>query len=1758
MMRNAIHHRVVMVMMALLLMTMSVAQAVTIASADPADPVLFQDNFDDAGSDSWTPVSGAWNKESGSAGVLFSEDFESGNADRWTNNSGNWSSVTDDTYKVYKQTKEDGASELLAGELSWTDYSLESDVKLTSGAGAMLKFRYQDGQHFYFLYMSDSYIRLVKQDGTNQPWLGSYNGPSLDTSRYVNIKVDAQGSNFKVYRDGELVINASDSGAPYTSGKIGLATWATVVAFDNIKVSGSDSNQVYNQSDAGGGETHAGLDAWTNYSLQTLIKPSEIAADGTVGVTLRRQANGDGYRMQYSGSGKLQIVKVEGGVETTLEEASFAMSSGSSYLLKGVSAGKFLELYVNGSKLVTAQDTAFTSGHVGLRASNAKASYDSLIVSKETPPAISDGNTTYYVSSSTGDDANDGLTEATAWKTVGKISGMTFLPGDRILLKSGDTWNEKLTLKGSGTKEAPITVTSYGTGAKPKISAHAPGSGVVLGINLNHWLIQGLAVEAVASSTLAWGNVTNGIKVEYDNSRVHEGLTIDGNEVFSSSPNTNTNGIVVTAHVPGSDYKEIANNITISNNSVHDLGWYGITTSGWDNVKQEELRSQLSYGNLYVVSNEVVNMGNQGIVVQNAHDSAIERNIVRAGGQSNSNGYGPGGLWYIASRDSVIRFNEVSEMKDSESGYDGAGINVDWYCDNITVEYNYTHDNKGNGFTTMSNRGAKINNNKVKGNKGEQGNGRGQIALGSFTGRPDLSTGLHDVEVAGNTIIVDVAGTNAINSASNPYGFYSGNSIHSNNVVLKEGVPNTSVFSIGNETKIDEINNNRVFSADSSFRALQYGTAYESLASWQAATGFDLNTQVSGPDNELPGAVQNVAATENGYVQLTWDAASDTGSGINHYNIYRSTTPDFTPSYKNMVGESKTTSFVDRERPESNQTYYYKVEAEDFTGNNGPASAALSAVTGEIPGAPAPAKVVDFTILREDDVVRTAEFTVTPYLANFGAIAKVELYANGKRLAELTQHPYTYTVKGLGKGEHTLQYRVHEQSGAVTESKAINIIKQHDALRSLSVSQAPAIDGNLGEWTSVGFEMNKASQVKESVAGFKESWTPEKLSGKGYTGWDNNNLYLAVEITEEEHNLAITNAADLWKGSSVQLAIDPQRGNKPGAKGYSEIAFGLSNTGEMLAYRFNAVAGRQTGVFTAGEFHVSRNEETNKTIYEISIPWNELLPAGITAQEGSELGISFLANYSDGTRSNPGSGDVRNGWIEYNSGIGSIKAPDQFGYLLLKNAPFAVPTLNGSVEDAKAKLTWSASADATGYSMLYGTESGVYPNVLNAGSDMELETEALEAGTYYFVVKAHNAYGESVKTQEVALTVEEATSTPTPTPTSTVSPTPTSTVTPTPTSTATPTPAPTVAPTLPPAATPTPDPSVQSSVKVEDGKAVAELGSQHQKAVLSLNGLGNADLQVKRGDAVITISEAALKALKEKAGSGASIEVRLNPVPDTVKPPVSSILKAVGQAYEVSIELLVDGKRQAADAAKGSVTVTLPFDTKKADSKLSGVYVYDDKAKRLSYVGGDADEASKEITVEANKPGIYVVIELKKKFNDVPYGHWAERTLQILAAKHVVQGTSEEQFSPNRPTTRAEFAALLVNILQLKPAGEASSFGDVPADAWYADAVAAAVKAGIVSGRSEDQFAPGATITRAEMAVMAVRALGLQVQEGTESSFSDANSIPAWAQAYVAAASQASIMKGMGQNQFAPQREATRAEAAQIVLNLLESLKAGK
>jgi chitodextrinase len=94
-------------------------------------------------------------------------------------------------------------------------------------------------------------------------------------------------------------------------------------------------------------------------------------------------------------------------------------------------------------------------------------------------------------------------------------------------------------------------------------------------------------------------------------------------------------------------------------------------------------------------------------------------------------------------------------------------------------------------------------------------------------------------------------------------------------------------------------------------------------------------------DTSAPTAPVGLAATGAvGSASLSWTAASD-DIGVARYNVHRSTTPGFTPTAANRVGQTGTTSYADSGMPAG--TYYYAVTAEDAAGNVGPPSAEASA-----------------------------------------------------------------------------------------------------------------------------------------------------------------------------------------------------------------------------------------------------------------------------------------------------------------------------------------------------------------------------------------------------------------------------------------------------------------------------------------------------------------------------------------------------------------------------------------------------------------------------------------------------------------------------------------------------------------------------------------------------------------------------------------------------------------------------------------------
>ena len=229
------------------------------------------------------------------------------------------------------------------------------------------------------------------------------------------------------------------------------------------------------------------------------------------------------------------------------------------------------------------------------------------------------------------------------------------------------------------------------------------------------------------------------------------------------------------------------------------------------------------------------------------------------------------------------------------------------------------------------------------------------------------------------------------------------------------------------------------------------------------------------------------------------------------------------------------------------------------------------------------------------------------------------------------------------------------------------------------------------------------------------------------------------------------------------------------------------------------------------------------------------------------------------------------------------------------------------------------------------------------------------------------------------------------------------------------------------------------------------------------------------------------------------------------------------------------------------IDVTFILTDSSTDARKIGAYLKQADGS-WKYIGGMADVAKKTLTAKMSRFGTVAAIAYHKTFADLK-NHWAKDVVEVLSAHHIVSGKSEDVFAPNENVTRAEFAALMLNALGLPVERSEHPFRDVPEGAWYRDTVATAYRHGLMAGDGQ-VFRPNAPITREEMAVVLVNALGMKNEAaGKTPTFADRGSISAWAKGAVGLAQEKGLIRGVGDNRFAPKANAKRAEAAALLYN---------
>lgn len=192
----------------------------------------------------------------------------------------------------------------------------------------------------------------------------------------------------------------------------------------------------------------------------------------------------------------------------------------------------------------------------------------------------------------------------------------------------------------------------------------------------------------------------------------------------------------------------------------------------------------------------------------------------------------------------------------------------------------------------------------------------------------------------------------------------------------------------------------------------------------------------------------------------------------------------------------------------------------------------------------------------------------------------------------------------------------------------------------------PTIDGVIsdGEW-NVGRIAKINDPLKVTMDGYGGL---DDLSGESYLKWDDDNFYMCVKVKDNvqchEYDLG-----RIWAGDSVQFAMAYE---KLTSASRTEIGFGLDGNNQPQIDRTYFMGTDPALNFTNYELAINRNEEEKTTVYELAMPWSNMLPYGVKPGISRPMYLAMLINDNDeGTR---------RGWIEYGGGIAVQKDPAQF------------------------------------------------------------------------------------------------------------------------------------------------------------------------------------------------------------------------------------------------------------------------------------------------------------------------------------------------------------------------------------------------------------------------------------------------------------------------------------------------------------------
>lgn len=435
---------------------------------------------------------------------------------------------------------------------------------------------------------------------------------------------------------------------------------------------------------------------------------------------------------------------------------------------------------------------------------------------------------TFYINT-LGNDANSGLTIASAWQSISKVNSTDFNANDTLLFEGGAVFNGNIYFseEDSGTAAQPIVISSYGIGRATIFAGKSFGFYAynVAGISIDNINFRGLAAD---SSTQA------GIFFYTDNNAGKKYKHILLNRLDISGFKT---GISLGSYhntYPGFSAVRITN-IQAFDNLENGISTYDIA---------EKASSLYAHDSFYIAHCYLNNNGFSGLVLGGVNYGLIERIKASRTGQLHNKGVVA--IWAWSSKNLTFQYCIADSTR--TDGGDGGGYDLDGGTENCTIQYCYSYFNDGPGYMHCDYPQSRpTKNNSIRYNITER-DGQQDYRDKSSLLFISWGTGLQNCIMHNNTSYINSKPNGKITGLQAHIldGFDIAPNINSciatNNIIYASGDSNYLVrFYNGATFALDTNaikfwNNNYYATKPSSRRYNTDATTYTTLASWQTNT----------------------------------------------------------------------------------------------------------------------------------------------------------------------------------------------------------------------------------------------------------------------------------------------------------------------------------------------------------------------------------------------------------------------------------------------------------------------------------------------------------------------------------------------------------------------------------------------------------------------------------------------------------------------------------------------------------------------------------------------------------------------------------------------------------------------------------------------------------------------------------------------------------------------------------------------------------